>query len=224
MLALISLGAVALGLARVANAPRRLYWLILVTTFLLCVGLLVVHPPSRPDWHVWGRSALLIAGLAVPIGLYVYLLKYLRTKATPVSAVPPEYILSEYSSKLTHNLDQEIDRAAQAENISLTTERFAITCRSQTRQTRAAGQVRLNRKSAEITHLWVAEGYRGKGHGRALADKLVAECRTRGANQITATIFDWQAAPFWFKLGFTEQASLALPDGHRRLILIKDLT
>jgi len=75
-----------------------------------------------------------------------------------------------------------------------------------------------------IDLLWIAEKYRGKGHGMALMDKAEAEGRKRGATNAFLNTFDFQAPGFYQKLGYRQFGKLKnFPTGHDRYWLTKAL-
>jgi N-acetylglutamate synthase-like GNAT family acetyltransferase len=73
---------------------------------------------------------------------------------------------------------------------------------------------------AELRQLWVAEGYRGRGMGRALLESFVDEARTRGVRRIWLASYDFQAPLFYERAGFVRVADLKdWPIGYTNSIL-----
>ena len=73
-----------------------------------------------------------------------------------------------------------------------------------------------------IKHLWVAESLRGRGYGRALVSRAELEARGRGCNYSLVDTFDFQALPFYQKLGYEVFGVLEdFPPGHSRYFLQK---
>ena len=72
--------------------------------------------------------------------------------------------------------------------------------------------------------LWIAEKYRGKGHGTALVHKAEAEARKRGTRHMYLDTFSFQAPGFYTKLGFKPFGKLKdFPKGHERTWFTKAL-
>jgi GNAT superfamily N-acetyltransferase len=70
--------------------------------------------------------------------------------------------------------------------------------------------------------LWVDERLRGQGVATQLMQRLFAECRRRQANGIAAETMDFQALPFYEKLGFKVLFTLEdYPLGHRGHFIAK---
>jgi len=66
-----------------------------------------------------------------------------------------------------------------------------------------------------IEVLWVSDGKRRKGLGRALMEKAEGEARKRGVQNAYLNTFSFQARPFYRKLGYKEFARLNdFPSGH----------
>lgn len=57
-------------------------------------------------------------------------------------------------------------------------------------------------KYARVDLLWVDETFRQHGLGRKLILKLEELCRVKGCSYIQLDTFDFQARPFYEKLGF----------------------
>jgi GNAT superfamily N-acetyltransferase len=74
----------------------------------------------------------------------------------------------------------------------------------------------------DLRLLWVDERLRGQGMGTHLMERLFAECRRRQANGITGDTIDFQALPFYQKLGFEVLFTLEdYPVGHRGYFIAK---
>jgi ribosomal protein S18 acetylase RimI-like enzyme len=75
-----------------------------------------------------------------------------------------------------------------------------------------------------IELLWIADKYRGTGHGRSLMNKAEAEARKRGVRRVYVDSFSFQAPRFYKKLGYKEFGKLKdFPAGHSRHWLTKAL-
>jgi N-acetylglutamate synthase-like GNAT family acetyltransferase len=61
---------------------------------------------------------------------------------------------------------------------------------------------------AEIRQMWVDEGYRGSGIGRALLAAMIAEARARHVKRIWVSSHDFQAPAMYEKAGFVRMAEL----------------
>jgi ribosomal protein S18 acetylase RimI-like enzyme len=74
----------------------------------------------------------------------------------------------------------------------------------------------------EITHLWVREDERGRGHGRTLMRAVESEANRRGCSQITVATHSFQAPHFYEKLGYQPVgAVVGYPKGHAKLHYVK---
>lgn len=72
--------------------------------------------------------------------------------------------------------------------------------------------------------LYVIDGERGKGHGRALAAYWEESMRAQGyARVMTSTQSDEQAQHFYRKLGYSDAGALLLPGEPLEIIMIKDV-
>lgn len=77
---------------------------------------------------------------------------------------------------------------------------------------------------AELKQLWVAEGYRGRGMGRALLDSFVDEARRRGVRRIWLASYDFQAPLFYERAGFIHVADFKdWPIGHTNSIFCRTM-
>jgi GNAT superfamily N-acetyltransferase len=72
--------------------------------------------------------------------------------------------------------------------------------------------------------LWIAEGFRRRGYGRALLGKAEDEARERGCVNAYLDSFSFQAPEFYRGLGYVEFGRLpGFPSGHDRFFLTKRL-
>lgn len=74
-----------------------------------------------------------------------------------------------------------------------------------------------------IKWLWIDEAYRRGGNGRALMAAAEAEGRRLGCTAIWLDTFEFQARPFYEKLGFSTWGTLDYPAGFKRYFLQKAL-
>jgi GNAT superfamily N-acetyltransferase len=75
-----------------------------------------------------------------------------------------------------------------------------------------------------ISILWLEEDVRGKGFGRKLVQAAEQEARQRGCHAVNLDTLDFQALPFYEKLGYTIFGLLEdHPVGHTRYFLQKKL-
>jgi GNAT superfamily N-acetyltransferase len=73
--------------------------------------------------------------------------------------------------------------------------------------------------------LWLDEQARGQGFGRQLIQTAEHEAWSRGCRHAHLDTMDWQALPFYEKLGYTVYGVLdECPAGHKRYFLSKQLT
>jgi GNAT superfamily N-acetyltransferase len=75
-----------------------------------------------------------------------------------------------------------------------------------------------------ISHLWVSEGLRGQGYGRKLMFMVEQEAVKRGCTHAHLDTFDFQAKPFYEKLGYEVFGTLEdFPPGHANYYMQKRL-
>lgn len=75
-----------------------------------------------------------------------------------------------------------------------------------------------------IAKLWVSEAYRGNGAGRALMEAAESLARERQCIGIQLDTFEYQARPFYERLGFELFGTLeGYPPGYRQFFLAKRL-
>jgi len=72
--------------------------------------------------------------------------------------------------------------------------------------------------------LWVEEGLRGKGYGTRLLAMAEAEAVRRGCRAVYLDTLDFQAPPFYERLGYSVWGKLSdFPPGHSRYWVKKEL-
>lgn len=74
-----------------------------------------------------------------------------------------------------------------------------------------------------IKWLWIDEAYRRHGHGGKLMAAAEAEGRKRGCTAAWLDTFEFQARPFYLKLGYSQFGALDYPAGFQRFFLQKKL-
>ena len=75
-----------------------------------------------------------------------------------------------------------------------------------------------------VKQLWVDEAIRGNGAGKTLMSLLETGAKNRGCDWVWLDTFDFQALPFYKKLGFNVFAELDdFPKGHKRIFLKKKI-
>ncbi len=74
-----------------------------------------------------------------------------------------------------------------------------------------------------IMWLWIDEAYRRHGHGGKLMAAAEAEGRKRGCAAVWLDTFEFQARPFYLKLGYSQFGTLDYPAGFQRFFLQKKL-
>jgi len=73
-----------------------------------------------------------------------------------------------------------------------------------------------------VSQLWVAQAMRGRGYGREMMLRAEAEARERGCRYALLETIDFQALPFYQKLGYEIYSTLPdYPPGHVRYGLAK---
>lgn len=76
----------------------------------------------------------------------------------------------------------------------------------------------------QVHALWVADGLRGKGHGRALLEAAEREAVRRGCTRAYLETLDFQAPAFYQKQGYVIFSRLdGFPPGGARYVLLKSL-
>ncbi|MEO7520596.1 MAG: GNAT family N-acetyltransferase [Gemmatimonas sp.] len=77
---------------------------------------------------------------------------------------------------------------------------------------------------AYIAKLWIAAEHRGRGFGRALLEAAEREAVDRGCSGVHLDTFEYQARPFYEKLGYRLFGTLeGFPPGYRQYYLAKRL-
>jgi GNAT superfamily N-acetyltransferase len=74
-----------------------------------------------------------------------------------------------------------------------------------------------------IKWFWIDEAYRRHGHGRKLMASAEEEGRRRGCTAVWLDTFEFQARPFYEKLGYELFGTLDYPAGFKRFFLTKAL-
>lgn len=74
-----------------------------------------------------------------------------------------------------------------------------------------------------IKWLWIDEAYRRGGNGRRLMAAAEDEGRRRGCTAVWLDTFEFQARPFYEKLGYSHFGTLDYPAGFKRYFLQKAL-
>lgn len=73
-----------------------------------------------------------------------------------------------------------------------------------------------------VKQLWVADSFRRRGLGRSLMGAAEQEARSRGCSHAHCDTYDFQALPFYQKLGYQIFGQLEdYPAGHTRYFLQK---
>ena len=75
-----------------------------------------------------------------------------------------------------------------------------------------------------IATLWVADSARGQGFGTKLMEAAESLARSRGCTDVSLDTFEYQARPFYEKLGYKLFGTLeGYPPGYRQFYLTKRL-
>jgi len=74
-----------------------------------------------------------------------------------------------------------------------------------------------------LKQVWIDEAYRGQRRGRALMLAVEAEGRRRGCTAACLDTFEFQARPFYEKLGYEVYGTLRFPAGFDRYFMKKAL-
>ena len=76
-----------------------------------------------------------------------------------------------------------------------------------------------------IAHVWVHEGQRRRGLGRALLQAAEAEAAHRGCEQVVLATHSFQAPAFYERLGYEKHAVIHdQPKGHAKIVYLKRLS
>lgn len=76
-----------------------------------------------------------------------------------------------------------------------------------------------------VARVWVADAYRGQGHGGALLDAAEDHAKSRGCVAVSLDTFEYQARPFYEKRGYELFGTLeGYPPGYRQYYLSKRLS
>lgn len=72
----------------------------------------------------------------------------------------------------------------------------------------------------ELRQVWVHEAHRGRGLGASLVRQAIQEARERGCAFVFLATYDFQASPFYAKLGFETVAQIGgKPLGHTDIVM-----
>jgi ribosomal protein S18 acetylase RimI-like enzyme len=75
-----------------------------------------------------------------------------------------------------------------------------------------------------ICTIWLEDGIRGRGFGRQLFEMAEKEAKKLGCRNSYLETFNFQARPFYEKLGYEVYGTLDdIPPGHRRYLMKKKL-
>jgi GNAT superfamily N-acetyltransferase len=75
-----------------------------------------------------------------------------------------------------------------------------------------------------VSKLWVADSARGRGFGAKLMQAAEDLARSRGCTDVSLDTFEFQARPFYEKLGYKLFGTLeGFPPGYRQFYLTKKL-
>lgn len=74
-----------------------------------------------------------------------------------------------------------------------------------------------------IKWVWIDAPLRGQGHGQQLMLTTEAEGRRRGCSAVWLDTFEFQARPFYEKLGYATFSELDYPAGFKRYFMKKNL-
>lgn len=74
-----------------------------------------------------------------------------------------------------------------------------------------------------IKWFWIDEALRGHGHGTRLIAAAEEEGRRRGCRAVWLDTFEFQARPFYEKLGYSLFGTLDYPEGFKRYFMQKAL-
>ena len=76
-----------------------------------------------------------------------------------------------------------------------------------------------------LTNVWVAQAYRGQGHGRALLETAEAEALRRSCTQVILGTHSFQSPGFYEGMGYQRVVSIAdWPQGHSEIVMRKLLS
>lgn len=119
-----------------------------------------------------------------------------------------------------------IEQGLDAYNAQFSPERyseFAVALKSETGEVK--GGIYANEWAGMlfIKWLWIDEAHRRGGHGRTLMAAAEAEGRRLGCSAVWLDTFEFQARPFYEKLGYELFGTLDFPAGFKRFFMKKAL-
>ncbi len=218
---LLLLGAAGVGIARMFDAPRAVQFGIALGSFGMAAMIWVVQPEARPSANAF-QALVQLAFVVLLIASYVILFRRLKP-GHKTTEKPTGFVLIDEDAVLAQDLDAKIAEDAAFQGIPWSKESFSVALRDDDRRIIGGGQVLLIMGLAEVRRLWVDADHRGKGVGRELIEKLEVEARQRGATRLILSSFDFQAEPFYAKMGYKPQSTVPYPAGPKRTLYTKDL-
>lgn len=101
---------------------------------------------------------------------------------------------------------------------------FTLTLRAENGETVGGAYGALFFRWLHVEMLVVPEGYRGRGHGRALLERIEKLARAEGCIGVWLDTYAFQAPGFYARAGFHPIGTLEdIPPGSRKIFLAKRL-
>jgi N-acetylglutamate synthase-like GNAT family acetyltransferase len=223
----LAFAGLAVGFARVLNAPKSAIIGILLGVVLLLLAAVLFLPEGTPlresvSGNLNGLGLLAI--IAIPVGLYALGLQQLkrRTGLTQTPATLTGFVLIEDDAALQADILAKLEEENRAQT-AWGVERFSVAHRGDDGEVEASGSVSINMELAEIARVWVTPDKRGTGLGLKLMGQLESEARRRGARAVSLYTYSWQAEAFYLRLGYSRYGVLTYPIGTERILMRKDL-
>lgn len=230
MIGLIVFTGVAVALLRWWRAPARIWQGVGLGGLAFAVLIGITDPGARPDaaqLSGWARAIGILAILAVPVGLYVLLVRRLRTRARGETDTPTPHPTGFVQIADDAILAREVDAKLAAEDLAAGApppEALSVAYRAAGGNISASGQIVLAFDLAEFRRLWVEPGHRSQGLGRRLLGEMETLAAARGARTGVIDCWDWQAAGLARAAGYREAGRVDTRGGAARIWFTKELT
>ncbi|MEO0388820.1 MAG: GNAT family N-acetyltransferase [Pseudomonadota bacterium] len=230
MIGILFVTTVAVLLLRWWRAPVRLRQGVSFggAAFALVIGLLDPGArPEIPDLLAWAQALGLVSLAALPIGIYAFAIRRLRSRAGgdagAAPAHPRGFVQIVEDSALDQEVTAELAAEAAAKGIAPPTS-LSVAYRDADGTVTASGEVILSQGLAEFRRLWVEPDQRGGGLGTRLLAEMEALAADRGATAAVIDTWSGRTERFVRAAGYDERGRVAAPGGQARIWLSKPLS